>query len=133
MYLSREEIGGSPRYLIKETFKEGEQLKSHVLFDLGPDPSEFIVYPGGNSFYIDAEVELSITGNGVEVDTFELEDLFFPYPGHAGSSTSPLRNTTTWTGRDSPGVSGGLPTNIIPTREATTTGLSTSAGPMKGS
>ena len=79
MYLSREEIGGSPRYLIKETFKEGEQLKSHILFDLGPDPSEFIIYPGGNSFYIDAEVELSITGNGIEVDTFELEDLFFPF------------------------------------------------------
>ncbi|RMD60131.1 MAG: hypothetical protein D6828_00455, partial [Nitrospirae bacterium] len=42
-------------------------------------PQKYIVYPGGNTYYIDEKVELSILEQGFEVDTFKLQDLFWPF------------------------------------------------------
>jgi hypothetical protein len=80
MYLSKQEITGRLHYLICQSYREGQnKLKSRTLFDLGEAPSKYIMYPGGNSYYIHEEVELSILEMGVEVDTFELQDLFWPF------------------------------------------------------
>jgi hypothetical protein len=44
-------------YVLRESHRDGDLLRSRDLFDLGPDPGQFIVYPGGNSFYVSEEVE----------------------------------------------------------------------------
>ncbi len=79
MYLDKQEIGGHLQYSIRETYHDQGKLKTRTLFDLGTDPSRYIVYPGGNSHYIHERIELSIVENGYEVDTFELETLFWPF------------------------------------------------------
>ncbi len=79
MYIAKKEINGRTHYFIRETYSEDGKLKSRTLFALGPNPSKYIVYPGGNSYYIHESVELSILEKGFNVDTFELEDLFWPF------------------------------------------------------
>lgn len=80
MYISKREVNGTFHYFVCQSYRdEQEELKSRTLFDLGESPSHYIVYPGGNSYYIHEEVELSILDQGIEVDTFELQDLFWPF------------------------------------------------------
>jgi hypothetical protein len=47
--------------------------------DLGPDPSEYIVYPGGNSFYIEESLEETLKARGAGYSYGELEELFIPF------------------------------------------------------
>ena len=56
MYLANVIIDGRMRFIIRESYRDGDVFKSRNLFDLGKDPARFIVYPGGNSFYIDDTV-----------------------------------------------------------------------------
>lgn len=79
MYIAKEDIKGQTYYYIRETYKDSGKLKSRTLFELGTNPSRYIIYPGGNAYYIHESVELSILERGFEVDTFELEDLFWPF------------------------------------------------------
>jgi hypothetical protein len=51
MYLAREIIKKRTHYYIRDTYQDGTQLKSRDVFDLGTDPSEYILYPGGNGYY----------------------------------------------------------------------------------
>ena len=76
MYLAKEEKDGGLYYYIRETYSDEGELRSRTLFDLGADPSRFIRYPGGNSYYVHEEGELEIADRGCDVDTFELEELF---------------------------------------------------------
>jgi len=52
---------------------------SRDLFDLGPDPTRYIVYPGGNAFYISAAVEDRLAELGIDPASDELEDLFWRF------------------------------------------------------
>lgn len=80
MYLARKREKGSHfRYIIRHSYHDGKCYRSRDLFDLGRDPSRFIVYPGGNSFYIDTKVEDAICAKGIPVDQSDLEPIFFPY------------------------------------------------------
>jgi hypothetical protein len=47
------------------------------LFDLGTDPARFIVYPGGNSFYIHESVEERLNALNVYPEHHEVEDIFW--------------------------------------------------------
>lgn len=58
--------------------KEGV-LQSRDLFDLGDDPGRFIVYPGGNSFYLSEEVEDALRRLEVVPADDELENLILPF------------------------------------------------------
>jgi hypothetical protein len=49
------------------------------LVDLGLDPGSYIIYPGGNSFYIDPVVEDRLLDIGARIDPDELEDIFWPF------------------------------------------------------
>jgi hypothetical protein len=49
------------------------------LIDLGPDPSRFLIYPGGNSFYIDETIEDRINTLGKKADPDKLEDIFWRF------------------------------------------------------
>lgn len=79
MYIAKEERGGQLYYSIRETYSEDGELKSRLLFDLGTNPGRYIHYPGGNSYYIDESVELGLMEKGVDADTFDIEELFFPF------------------------------------------------------
>jgi hypothetical protein len=49
------------------------------LLDLGADPGRYIIYPGGNSYYVDQVVENRLTDMGTVADPDELEDIFWPF------------------------------------------------------
>ncbi len=79
MFIAKEERQGYIYYSLCESVIEDGRLKNKKLFDLGTDPSAFIHYPGGNSFYIDESIEMSLLEKGYKVDTFVLERLFWPF------------------------------------------------------
>jgi hypothetical protein len=80
MYLARvpdKKLGW--RYIIRQSYAHGGAYRSRDLFELGDDPSRFIVYPGGNGFYIDTTVEESIAAQGISVSQDDLEPVFMPF------------------------------------------------------
>lgn len=79
MYLARKTIKRKTHYYLRESYRDNGQLLSRDLFYLGPDPGKYIVYAGGNSFYIDEQVLDSLSGQGVRADYHELEKLFWPF------------------------------------------------------
>lgn len=60
MYLARERINGMLSYFIRESYPDGEVMRSRELFSLGPDPTAYIVYPGGNAYYVDMDLEAEV-------------------------------------------------------------------------
>jgi len=79
LYLAFEKISGKARYFIRESYRQAEHFLSRDLLDLGADPASYIVYPGGNSFYIDPDVEDRLTDMGAKADPDEIEDIFWPF------------------------------------------------------
>lgn len=79
MYLARKFIGGKVHYFIRETYRHRGQMCSRELFSLGTDPRRFIVYPGGNAYYIDETLTDALDAQGVESDAEDLDDLFWDF------------------------------------------------------
>jgi hypothetical protein len=79
LYLALEKVNGKTRYFIRESYRQADFFLSRDLLDLGADPGSYIVYPGGNSFYIDLVVEDRLTDMGTKADPDELEDIFWPF------------------------------------------------------
>jgi len=79
LYLAQRIIKGKARYFISESFKDGDCFRSSDLFDLGTNPAKYIVYPGGNAYYIDEVVEDRLCSLGVKVDADDMEDIFWPF------------------------------------------------------
>jgi hypothetical protein len=74
-----QENKNSYHYMIRQSYADGDCYRSRDLFDLGDDPSRFIVYPGGNGFYIDMAVEDGIADTGISVSQDDLEPIFMPF------------------------------------------------------
>ena len=79
MYLAKHRIKGRYRYFIRESFAGENGLRGRDLFDLGTDPSRYIICPDDNAFYIDSVVEEQLEGLGVRPDWEELENIFWPF------------------------------------------------------
>ncbi len=79
MYLARKRTSQGFRYYLRVSIKEGPFWKAREVVDLGWDPSVYLRYPGGRSFYVDEELEERIRAQGVETDQWELERLFFRF------------------------------------------------------
>ena len=79
MYLARHIINGRPHYSIRQSYQDDDNYLSRELFDLGPDPTDYIVYPGGNSFYIDEAVTDRFDAMNVNFEDDVLEDIFWPF------------------------------------------------------
>jgi len=79
MYLAVKHLTGRPFYVIRESYYSDDHYCSRDLFDLGPDPTRYIVYPGGNSFFIDEIVEDGLIDRGAQLDDDELETIFWPF------------------------------------------------------
>jgi hypothetical protein len=65
--------------VIRESYWDRDCYRSRDLVELGPDPGEYIVYPGGRSYYIDPELEDIIRSRGGDPDPDQLDDLFWPF------------------------------------------------------
>lgn len=79
MYLARKSIKGVTHYYIRESYRDGDTFRSRDLIDLGTDPAEYIVYPGGNAFYIDTALEDHLEKLGVTPKGTDLEDIFWRF------------------------------------------------------
>ena len=79
MYLAQKLIDGVPHYFIRESYWDGQHYVSRDLFDLGTHPDKYIVYPGGNAFYIDPEIEDHLDAIGVSLQSDDLEDIFWRF------------------------------------------------------
>jgi hypothetical protein len=79
VYLARVSIKGVTHYYIRESYRDGDQLLSRDLIDLGTDPAGYIVYPGGNAFYIDPWIEEHLNALGVTLPDNDLEDIFWRF------------------------------------------------------
>jgi hypothetical protein len=62
-----------------ESYKDGDLFRSRELFVLGTNPGKYVIYPGGNAFYIDEVVEDRLAALGVEPNADEIEDVFWPF------------------------------------------------------
>lgn len=79
MYLARHRVKGKINYTIRESYENDAGLRSRDLFELGSDPSKYIVYPGGNAFYVDEAVEEQLLAAGLQPGPQEIEDIFWPF------------------------------------------------------
>lgn len=79
MYLALKQIKGKTHYFIRESYRHAQQFLSRDLIALGPDPGRYIVYPGGNSFYIDTAIEEQLSNLGIDADQEVLEELFWRF------------------------------------------------------
>lgn len=79
MYLARTNINGRIHYSIRESYREGDHFLSRDLFDLGTDPAKYIIYPGGNSFYIDPVIEDRLAAMDAALQDNNLEDIFWRF------------------------------------------------------
>ena len=79
MYLARTDIGNQTHYNIRETYLDGDCLKSRELFHLGTDPSKYILYPGGKGYYFDEVVEETLRERGANPTQDELDQIFWDF------------------------------------------------------
>ena len=79
LYLAQRKINGQTHYSIRESYSHKNQFLSRNLFDLGIDPAQYIVYPGGNSFYIHESIEEQLNDLDVYPKDGELEDIFWRF------------------------------------------------------
>ena len=79
MYLARKRINHKMHYFIRQSIRGPGCLESRDLFDLGADPTRFIFYPGGNSYYFDPCIEESLRQQGLQIDPSELDAIFFEF------------------------------------------------------
>ena len=79
MYLAQKYINGQTCYFIRESYSNGDFFLSRELIELGPDPGRYIIYPGGNSFYIDEIIADKINDLGRQADPDQLEDIFWRF------------------------------------------------------
>lgn len=79
MYLARQNIKGVTHYSIRESYRAGDHFLSRDLIDLGTDPAEHIIYPGGNAFYIDPAIEDRLDELDATFQDHELEDIFWRF------------------------------------------------------
>ena len=79
MYLKRNRLKNRGHYIISESYQEDGIWKHRALMDIGADPAEYIVYPGGNAFYFKESLEETLTSRATNFSYDELEALFVPF------------------------------------------------------
>ncbi len=79
MYLATKTIAGKIHYFLRQSYKKNHSWHFREIFAFGTRPGEFIIYGGGNSFYLDEEL-LRKAGKFVDHDPEnELEYLLWPF------------------------------------------------------
>lgn len=76
MYLAYEKKKGKPHFILRESLETLGRLTFRDLYEIGPDPSTVIRYPGGNAFYFDENMEAALAASGAVYDSDTLEEIF---------------------------------------------------------
>ncbi len=79
MYLARTDSKGTSNFTLRESFRDTGTLQYRDLFTLGPDPSRFIRYPGGNAYYFDESLIEALEAQGVADAEECLDDLLWRF------------------------------------------------------
>jgi hypothetical protein len=81
LYLAEHTIKGKKKYVLRDSRydPESNSWMSRDLYDLGWSPWDYIIYPGGNAFYIDEKVTEKLEEQGLTYDLCELEELFWKF------------------------------------------------------
>ena len=79
MYMAYKKEKRQRHYYIRQSVLKDGVYESRELMDLGTDPSNYLVYPGGRSFYIHDQVEEHLDELDITWDYEELEDIFWPF------------------------------------------------------
>lgn len=79
MYIAKNTVRGITEFTIRESFLEKGIYRHRDLMALGPDPSVYIHYPMGRSFYFDDAVTDQLGDILKTVDYDKLETLFWPF------------------------------------------------------
>lgn len=79
MYIARITINRKIHYILRETCKVGNTLSYRNIFEMGSDPTQFIIYPGGNAYYFSSVILERLDALGIRHHDEELEDLFWPF------------------------------------------------------
>jgi hypothetical protein len=79
--LAEHTIKGRKKYVLRDSRFDPDSScwESRDLYDLGCSPWDYIIYPGGNSFYIDERVTDQLDAQGVAYDLCELEELLWKF------------------------------------------------------
>lgn len=79
MYIRRTQSDGRTTYILRESSWDGRCWNHRDLYELGEDPADCIVYPGGNGFYYKEELEARLDAMGVRYTQDDLDKIFLPY------------------------------------------------------
>jgi hypothetical protein len=79
MYLAQTTLRGKTRFSIRHTTDSGNGPVHREIVDLGTDPSRFIVYPGGNAYYVADEIFERLSQGGVNPEAGEVDELFWRF------------------------------------------------------
>jgi hypothetical protein len=79
MYLAQKRNKQQTHYYIRETYREGPLLRSRDVFDLGTDPTQYIIYPGGKGYYFDEVLEETLRERGINATQDELDSIFWDF------------------------------------------------------
>ena len=80
MYLARTYEKQTVHYSLRESYAEGDGIKSREIAALGTRPERFLIYPDdGVAFYFDPDLIETIENSGVKPDTDALEKVFHPF------------------------------------------------------
>ncbi|MGE5855894.1 MAG: J domain-containing protein, partial [Syntrophaceae bacterium] len=118
--------------MIRESYRDQNGYRYRDLFELGPEPEAYIVYPGGNAFYMDEVVEDNIRFSRGSQDCFgevgcrgndpgveDLEGIFWPFlrPDiQIKVEPSPRRERRSACSRSSPAKTAALDAHIFDKR-----------------
>lgn len=79
MYIAKNTRQGITEFTIRESYLDNGVYRYRDLMVLGNDPSAYIIYPRGRSFYIDERITDQLGETLKTVDYEELETIFEPY------------------------------------------------------
>ena len=79
MYLAQWRKNGKRHYTIRQSYTCDGGFKSRDLFELGPNPADYIVYVGGNGYYYRSDIIDGLAASHTPVSQDELDDLMFPF------------------------------------------------------
>ena len=79
MYLAQQTIKGKRHYFIRESYQDDGLFRSRELYRLGANPGRYVIYPGGNAFYVDEAVEDGLASLGAKPTMDEIEEVFWPF------------------------------------------------------
>jgi hypothetical protein len=79
MYLAKTLNRRPTRFLLRQSVREGDGFVSRDLFDLGSDPTRYIVYPGGNSYYYAEALLDALEAHGIASADDDLDRVLWDF------------------------------------------------------